>query len=541
MTRTQRFFRTAVWLSLSAMVIRAVGVLYHRCLTSVIGAVGVGEITLVLSVYGFAVTLASSGIHLAVTRTVAEAGARGAHTHMYAARRRGMLWGTVLGCSAAALLYLLAPWIAKTWLSDQAAVLPLRLLAFSLPPLSFSTVCGGIFTAERRAARGAFIGLCGNLIRIGGALLLLRALYLPGICSAATVVAAAALLSELFCAAVSAALLPRPRKASDPPYPIDDDRPAQQRYFLHILLPVLAAACVRSGLQTVQQLLIPIGLRRAGMTDSAALAVYGTVHGMVFPILLFPAALLYSCTSLLIPEVSAMRASQNTAGIRCTATRVLHMTLGFSVLVAGILYYHADTLGALLYDSTDAGRWLRLLAPLVPLMYTDSAVDALLKSLDAQTASMRFNLYDAAFCVLAACTLLPTLGGAGYLLLLYASEAFNLTLSFRCLYTHLQIRPPVWRWVLSPIISVAGAVTASHLLISGSRIAFRYPISALASESTLAIGLFLILWYLLGGYDGQRARRLLYAMLPLGSHQQKRNAHPHRHEGNPSHSRIRTQ
>lgn len=34
------------------------------------------------------------------------------------------------------------------------------------------------------------------------------------------------------------------------------------------------------------------------------MAGYGTIHGMVFPILMFPAAILYSVSDLLVPELS---------------------------------------------------------------------------------------------------------------------------------------------------------------------------------------------------------------------------------------------
>ena len=61
---------------------------------------------------------------------------------------------------------------------------------------------------------------------------------------------------------------------------------------------------LRAGLNTAEQLLIPIGLTRYGGSTEEAMAGYGTIHGMVFPILMFPAAILYSVSDLLVPELS---------------------------------------------------------------------------------------------------------------------------------------------------------------------------------------------------------------------------------------------
>ena len=58
----------------------------------------------------------------------------------------------------------------------------------------------------------------------------------------------------------------------------------------------------------------------------AAMAAYGTVHGMVFPILMFPAAILYSLSDLLLPELARCRAEGDARRIRALSERCLHLT-----------------------------------------------------------------------------------------------------------------------------------------------------------------------------------------------------------------------
>ena len=62
-----------------------------------------------------------------------------------------------------------------------------------------------------------------------------------------------------------------------------DKTPNLLRRMLQISVPVAASAYVTSGLRTLQQLLIPAGLRRSGATAQAALGVYGTIQGHGYP------------------------------------------------------------------------------------------------------------------------------------------------------------------------------------------------------------------------------------------------------------------
>ena len=81
-----------------------------------------------------------------------------------------------------------------------------------------------------------------------------------------------------------------------------------RKRLLRLSVPLALNDALRAGLDTAEQLLIPIGLaRHTAARRRKAMAGYGTIHGMVFPILMFPAAILYSVSDLLVPELSRCR------------------------------------------------------------------------------------------------------------------------------------------------------------------------------------------------------------------------------------------
>ena len=127
--------------------------------------------------------------------------------------------------------------------------------------------------------------------------------------------------------------------------------------------------------------MIPRGLAAFGLRQQGAMAAYGVIHGMVFPILMFPATLLYALADLLVPELARCSAANSHTRIHYLTSRCLKMGLLFACAVAGLLYCIAAPLAEVIYDEPLAGRYLQLFAPLVLMLYPDAIVDSMLKGL----------------------------------------------------------------------------------------------------------------------------------------------------------------
>lgn len=520
LTRFQRFLYNAMLLTLTSLGMRGIGVLFNRYLTIRIGTSGLGQFSLMMSVYGFAVTVASAGIHLALTRVVSESCGCEDNTAVRQAVRTGFLCSLTFGLSSAALLLFAAPMIGSEWLGFPEAIPALRLLAMTLPFLSMSTMIGGYFVGVRQAYKGAVIGVLCQGIRIGCVVFLLRSWGAHSEVWPCYALVIGALASEIANFLLSFLLFIPDYRRRCAVCGTAAQKPSRDipRYVLHIALPILLTACIRSGLMTLEHLLIPMGLQKSGEAADAAMAAYGTVHGVVLPILLFPAALLSSFSGLLIPEVSEFRAQGRQQTVCRTASRVLRITLCFSIFVSGSMICYADLLGDLFGDGTASGQYLRMLAALIPVMYLDTMVDAFLKSLDAQLDSMRYNLMDAAFCVVMAYLLLPRFGIAGYVLLLYASELFNLTLSLGKLISLIHLRIPLIGWVAKPILSVIGAMGMTQLFFRVTGMTYRFALTTLVVHLLICLIFYGCFLYLLGAVRTQdiiTVRQLFFPVIKL--------------------------
>ena len=71
--RAKKYIFNGLLLSLAAIAMRGVAVAFNIFVTSRVGAEGMGLLNLTQTVYGFSITLATSGINLAVVRLVSRA------------------------------------------------------------------------------------------------------------------------------------------------------------------------------------------------------------------------------------------------------------------------------------------------------------------------------------------------------------------------------------------------------------------------------------------------------------------------------------
>ena len=209
-------------------------------------------------------------------------------------------------------------------------------------------------------------------------------------------------------------------------------------------VPVSAAALplglndlLRSGLGTLEQFLIPLGLERHGSRE-AALAAYGTVSAMVFPLLWFPAELLFALNELLVSELAQCLARGRRARMRELSAKSLALAVLYALGVGAALWLGGGWLGRSLYHSSQAGRWLRIFSPLVLVLYLDTVVDGIQKGLGQQLWLVRYNSFTNLIDVLGLWLLLPPLGLWGYLITYCLSHLVNLFLSLRRLLTVLS-------------------------------------------------------------------------------------------------------
>ncbi len=473
MNRLRRFMLNGILMAAVALIMRTVSVGFNVYISNKIGAVAMGLFSLISTVYGFALTFATSGIALATTRLIAEAIGDTAkekgipiqcRAEVKCTMRKCVLYSVFFGGIASIALYLLSDYIGCVLLRDIRTVASLKLLSVTLLPTSLSAVFCGYFSAVRNVYKNAVMQVIGQGIKIYATIMLISSLGAYDIESACLCVVGGGALAEVISFILTWILYVTEKKSGGSDIDLNRRKHVTKK-LLSNALPVAFSAYMRSALVTIEHILIPRGLEKSGASRDTSLAAYGTVGSMVFPLVLFPSAVSASFAGLLIPEVAECTATKDTCrlcGIICT---VLETVLIFSIGCAGVIMSFSLELGSTVYTQSDtAGKYILYISPLIPIMYLDTAVDSMLKGMGEQVYTMWVNIADALISVILVAVLLPKMGINGYIVTVYFTEILNATLSITRLLIKSKVKTRAPMWVGRPLLCVVGATHITDLL-----------------------------------------------------------------------------
>ena len=469
---------------------RTVGVSFNVYVSNKAGAEAMGLYSLLSGIYGFAVTFATSGINLATMRLVAGALGKNDKSQVTAAMKRCILYCLFFSFIATAFLLFGAKQIGTRIIGDSRTVLPLKILSFTLIPISLSSAFNGYFTAVRRVYKNAVIQICEQFIKIFSISVLLSLLLPRGIefaCAALALGGGVAEVSSFFISLITFML---DKGKSTEKSTMNGKYKSLTPELLKTALPIALSAYVRSGLISIEHMLIPIGLEKHGLNKSSALSLYGVIQSMVLPIILFPSALISSFAGLLVPELTECAVKENTRQIRYICERSIQLALIFSLGTAGIMICFSKELGCVIYPKESTSMYIKMIAPLIPIMYIDTTVDNMLKGLGEQFYSMIVNIADSMLSVFLVWILIPRFGIYGYIITIYISELINASFSIVRLMKKSGFKPHLLKWVIKPLFCIIGATSVSH-------IAFRFlALTQISSVTRLIVHIaFTVLTY----------------------------------------------
>lgn len=498
MPKKSSIFYGTIMLTAVNLVLRLSSMGFQVYLSGQIGAAGIGLLQLTLSVAGFAMTIGMAGIRTATMYLTAEAvgsGRRNGVSHVLSAC---LVYSFLFSAASAILLFQFAPQIATHWIGDPRTESAIRVYAAFLPAVCLGGVMAGYFTAAGRIRDLVRVEVLEQLVSMGTTVLLLTR-WANG---AAGKSCASVILGSGVGSLLTLICLMGLRKGETSTLPKHQEAGLVPR-LLKVALPLALADNLRMGISTLENLIVP--RRLALFPGSEPLAAFGQIAGMVFPTMMFPAAVLYSLAELLIPELARCSAAGKNSRIRDLTAKSLRLALLYGLAAGGILFTSGQNLGLLLYDSLEVGTLLRWFSILVPMLYVDAIVDANVKGMGQQVASVRYNTLTSFLDVVFLWVLLPRYGLAGYYLSFLVTHVLNFLLSLSRLIKVTKLRPSfsiVLRSVLSWILGLSISSFLPHPQGLGG-------ILFLSTGFLLLFGLLLTLLGVLGKEDLQWIKRLV--------------------------------
>lgn len=452
MRKFKIFLINGIVLTITSLLMRTVGFSFGIYISNKIGTEALGVFGLVMSVYMFFITIATSGINIASTRIVISEKAHNYDTNTSKAMKKCISYSLLFGFFSSILLIIFSKYITINLLHNKLPIYLLYIVAISLPFISMSSALNGYFTAIRKNTKNALTRIFEQTIKIVSTTYLLS-LFLPNTLEHTCL---ALILGETISEISSFLFIFILYSFEKRKYLVHP--PKDKKYLKAITaisIPIAITSYIRSGLSSLKQLLIPIRLEKFGMSCEKALSQYGIISGMVMPVLLFPQVIIESFSSLLMPEFSYYYNEKSFTSINYIINKIFRISFIFSVFTMGVFLFYSDQISLLIYNNLEVSRYLKILCFLVVFIYLDNIIDNMLKGLDKQVGVMKCNILDLFISISCIYFLLPIFGINGYIIVIFISELLNYFVSIYQLKSCTNFKFDFKNWIVKPCICLS--------------------------------------------------------------------------------------
>lgn len=420
-------------LTLISFALKGMGMLFRVYLSDRMGSEGLGLYQLVLSVYSMFATFATAGFPVSVSRLAAE---RLGNTNNRVGAGRILFASSALalgmGTSAAAVLYVCAPWLADALVGDKAMTDALRVLALSMPFMSLSACLKGYFTAVGQIYKPSLASLFEQVAKIFITVYVFTAVYGANASEHSLCMGVVAGLTAGECLSYAFLFVLYLFFSGEKGVgKVEESAASSFKTVAGVTLPIAASAYVTNVLHSVESVLIPSRFVLYGGDRGKALSDFGIIRGMSIPLLFFPYAFLGALLSIQVPAVSRLNVSDEKTERNKLITRMMDMTISFSAVCGGFFFLFPREMSQAVYGNADCARSLRMLATVTPFMYVETMCDGLLKTVGEQKRTLLYSVINSAFRIVGVMFFIPLQGATGYLWLLMASNTLSFLLCFR--------------------------------------------------------------------------------------------------------------
>ena len=414
-------------------------------ITNKIGTTVLGSYSLIMNVFNFLVTVSLFGIPLAITKLVSE--------NDELKKDKAIEMSSKIACKICAIISVLVciftvlnrDLLVSFFLHNSTSSDIFIILGASLPFIALTSCFCGYFNALRKVNKPVSYEFLTHVIRSTTIIVLLKLAF-----HAYKTFAIGLFLSEFISFLYSYKLFKKDIKY----YATSKEKVVKRtivKDIFRISLPLSFTTFVRSGLSTLKHTLIPLRLQKFGFSYDFALSRYGIIHGIALPFILMPSIFINSAASLLLPEYSRYFASNNTEKIKKLTEKIFKLTINISLYISFIIYIASDYICFKLYNNIEVSYYVKILTPLICIIYLDYIADSILRGLDLQVSVMKINILDLIISITLIYFGIPYLGTWGYILVLYVSEYLNGLMSINQILNKARINFKYFEWIIKPL------------------------------------------------------------------------------------------
>ncbi|MGN0659502.1 MAG: oligosaccharide flippase family protein, partial [Emergencia sp.] len=379
-------------LAVSNLVIGLIEFVFNMYLSRILGAEGLGLLSLVSPVNCLFLSFMTEGLVVTVSKISAKHFYDRDYAAMNAAIRVTTVFSFLWSLLLTGLVFLTARPLAVWFLGDAELVYPILATCPLMLLMSVSNIIKGHFLGLAMIRIPAVINISEKLLRFPILYLLIRFLLNRFSFPAVTLVYLCYAIGEMQ-SVLFLLIYYKKTKPQVPPVQISF------REICRILKPLVQGAapicmtqCLLESVNAFSSVIVKSRLCSIGYSASQALTLMGKYKGMVFPMMNYPMILVGSICSIVVPRISTMFLSGKKVPAKRLIGKVLRVSLCIGILTGLLFFVLADDMGLFFYKREDLGLMIRLAGLCAPLLYVTAASTSLLISIGREAQSFRNSL-----------------------------------------------------------------------------------------------------------------------------------------------------
>lgn len=382
----RKLFKAAIIVTIFSVATRALGFLLRIILSRALGAEILGSYQVAMSIFGVLSTLVASGLPLVVSRSVAYKKSIGKDNEAYSTVTAGLII-TLIISTLVSLIILLFPQVLDLIFMHGETT---SIVLYTLPGL----IASAVYCVLRSSLWGdkhffaiSFTEFFEQVVRIIFCFILFSS-FATGALSlgkkAALSLSIACIFSSVLVLIVYLCLknkFANPKRSFKP--------------LLKSSTPITALRTCSSLVQSLIALIIPIRLTLYGYTSSEAMAQFGMIMGMAFPLIMIPGTLISSLAVTLVPELSSKTENiDDKSHTKDLSGLKKHIQLGInmSILISAVFVPGFMALGRpiceILFNSSEAGKYVSYAAIIMIPMGINQITGSILNSIGLELKSL---------------------------------------------------------------------------------------------------------------------------------------------------------
>ncbi|MBQ7131514.1 MAG: oligosaccharide flippase family protein [Oscillospiraceae bacterium] len=449
--------KNVVFLTVMNVLMQSLGLIVNVCITRQLGTATIGSVSLLGTFYGLLCIIASANVFVCTSRLGAGEEGRGGNSD--AILRYALIFSltvTAFTCIGATLLcdYILSR--MKTTLTKKAVML----LLCGLPLSSIGAAYKGFFNSKRMQYIPAFADISEFLVK-SGVLMFFVQFFVKG--NRLDIYSSIA-LSTICGESVSLILMLVMRKIK-----CEKSRSKVSMSFGRFVLlsvPIMLNSYVCAFLSSANDFLMPLTLRQSGSNMTDALSKFGIFEAIVLPILFFPSCVISSLSSIILPEVSRALGKNRTDEVNRLTGKAAKITLTYSIFIACVIYFKGSQIAQIISNEPLAGKTLCLLCPIIPFIYLEIILEAIIKGLGKHGFSSINYLAEYVVRISLLLVCVPLMGFGGVIISYAMSNICGNTARIVMLTMHKAMTVKPFEYIVLPFVFSLVSVSVTNVVCS---------------------------------------------------------------------------